>query len=316
MAVDELSEARRLRIASLMRELDSSLQHTPISPLFVPNPAELDAEAARILRDEADIEKMASTQSQALTNLSNYVSADYMDVYVATSMRTESDFVCVNRFVSQLFAHEEIASLRLRYFNPTQSWIEDRVAKGLVEALMLRRAGCTIYMAQKSDTFGKDSEASVALGQGKPVIVYVPKISLLEADLDSELLMGLTDSKLRDLIQLRGDIAAEELSELDHDGLFSEALSRELDHLDNRQLVRIIRETWADFGLLDESERIRGEAEVARREGYSKFIKGVIERDPGESAIPSQVRADMLPIFTALSTNFEKRARMFREVHP
>lgn len=316
LAVDELTDVRQLRIASLMRELDSSLQHTPISPLFAPNPAELDAEAARILRDEADIEEMAGTQSQALTNLSNYVSADYMDVYVATSMRTESDFVCVNRFVSHLFAHEEIAPLRLRYFNPTQSWIEDRVAKGLVEALMLRRAHYTIYMAQKGDTFGKDSEASVALGQGKPVIVYVPKVSLLEADLDSETLMGLADSKLRDLIQLRGDIAVEDFNELDHDGLFSEALFRELNRLDSRHLVRIVRENWADFGLLDESERIRGEAEATRREAYSTFIKGVIERDPEDREIPPRVRADMLPIFTALCTNFEKRARTFREVHP
>ena len=70
--------------------------------------------------------------------------------------------------------------LNLRYFNPTQSWIDDRIAKGLVEALMLRRATVTIYMAQKTDTFGKDSEASVALGQGRPVIVYVPKTDCRE----------------------------------------------------------------------------------------------------------------------------------------
>jgi hypothetical protein len=56
----------------------------------------------------------------------------------------------------------------------------------LVEALMLRRASLTIYMAQKEDTFGKDSEASVALGQGKPVVVFVPKLIAPELGIDSE----------------------------------------------------------------------------------------------------------------------------------
>jgi len=105
--------------------------------------------------------------SRAEQNLANYLSADYLDVYVATSMRTDADFISVNRFVRSLFSHDLIRPLKLRYFNPTQSWIDDRVAKGPVEALMLRRASMTIYMAQKDDTFGKDSEASVALGQGK-----------------------------------------------------------------------------------------------------------------------------------------------------
>lgn len=91
-------------------------------------------------------------------------------------MRTEADFVSVSGFTDALFKHDELRPLKLRFFDPTQSWIEDRVAKGLVEALMLRRSSMTIYMAQKSDTFGKDSEASVALGQGKPVVVYVPKL--------------------------------------------------------------------------------------------------------------------------------------------
>jgi hypothetical protein len=82
-------------------------------------------------------------------------------------MRTDADFASVNSFVRRLFRHTEIHPLKLRYFNPTQSWIEDRVAKGLVEALMLKRADFTIYLAQKTDSFGKDSEASVALGAGE-----------------------------------------------------------------------------------------------------------------------------------------------------
>ena len=130
---------------------------------------------------------MEKTQKTAYHNLSNYLSADHLDVYVATSMRNYADFVSVNQFVETLFSHSDLRQLKLRYFNPTQSWIEDRVAKGLVEALMLKRADICIYMAQKEDTFGKDSEASVTLGQGKPVIVYVPKLFDPNSGIDSEI---------------------------------------------------------------------------------------------------------------------------------
>ena len=90
-----------------------------------------------------------------------------------------ADFVSVNHFVRSLFAHDKVRPVKLRFFNPTQSWIDDRIAKGLVEALMLRRAEFALYMAQKSDTFGKDSEASVALGQGKPCHCLRPQIALV-----------------------------------------------------------------------------------------------------------------------------------------
>jgi hypothetical protein len=43
---------------------------------------------------------------------------------------------------------------------------------------MLKRARCTIYMAQDGDTIGKDSELAVTLAQGRPVIVYVPTINV------------------------------------------------------------------------------------------------------------------------------------------
>lgn len=50
-----------------------------------------------------------------------------------------------------------------------------RTYKGLLEGLMLKRARCTIYMVQETDTMGKDSELATTLAQGKPVIAYVPK---------------------------------------------------------------------------------------------------------------------------------------------
>ncbi len=50
----------------------------------------------------------------------------------------------VNSFVGRLFGHASVHPLKLRYFNPTQSWIEDRVAKGLVEARDQLRVGVRV----------------------------------------------------------------------------------------------------------------------------------------------------------------------------
>jgi hypothetical protein len=106
-----------------------------------------------------------------------YLDYDYMDVYVATSMREKSDFWNVRRFVSEVFDKPAIKELKLRYFDPTQAYCRHRIDKGLSEALMLKRAQCAIYMAGESDTLGKDSELAATLAQGKPVVVYVPRLS-------------------------------------------------------------------------------------------------------------------------------------------
>lgn len=313
-AVEVLTEKRKRKIDSLLKELQSSLAHTPLSPLFVPNAAELEAEANRILRDERDEVEMERTQSQALKNLSQYISADHMDVYVATSMRNKSDFVSVNRFTERLFSHELVAPLRLRYFNPTQSWIEDRVAKGLVEALMLRRARVTLYMAQKADSFGKDSEASVALGQGKPVIIYVPKLRHADAGLDSESLLAENDGRLREILIATG-ATPEDLDELDHDGLFSAALAARLGQLQEQQIADLVGDHWADFALLDEAGRIKGGDEVKLREEYTLYVQSVIDGRP--SRLSSELREEVERIFRAVAVNFElSRARMFKETHP
>jgi len=56
---------------------------------------------------------------------------------------------------------------------------------------MLRRAKCTIYFAQESDTLGKDSELASTLAQGKPVITFVPEVDEKFAE---RLLAGLRDT--------------------------------------------------------------------------------------------------------------------------
>jgi hypothetical protein len=113
----------------------------------------------------------------ALQNQEAYLASDHLDVYVATSMRARHEFISIGRTVSEIFGHDALRSLKLRWFDPTQAYCINRVDKGLAEGLMLRRASCTIYLAQESDTLGKDSELASTLAQGKPVIAFVPEIN-------------------------------------------------------------------------------------------------------------------------------------------
>lgn len=109
-------------------------------------------------------------------NQTAYLLSDHMDVYVATSMRERHEFQMIGDVVKEVFGHPKLKPLKLRWFDPTQAYCFDRIDKGLSEALMLKRAICTLYLAQESDTLGKDSELASTLAQGKPVIAYVPRV--------------------------------------------------------------------------------------------------------------------------------------------
>jgi hypothetical protein len=138
---------------------------------------ELDARLAKNRDDaEARREKTALdvVREKGVRNQHAYLVSDHLDVYVATSMRQRHEYAEVADFARAVFTHDRIRPLNLRYFDPTQAFCHDRIDKGLAEALMLRRAQCTLYLAQESDTFGKDSELASTLAQGKPVIAYVP----------------------------------------------------------------------------------------------------------------------------------------------
>ena len=119
-------------------------------------------------------ERRASVVAQGVRNQSAYLVSDHLDVYVATSMREQHEYLLVSQFCRQLFSHPALAPLKLRWFDPTQAYCRDRIDKGLAEALMLKRAKCTIYLVQETDTLGKDSELASTLAQGKPVIAFVP----------------------------------------------------------------------------------------------------------------------------------------------
>lgn len=117
-------------------------------------------------------------EQKASSNTDIYLTWDYMDVYIATSMRNKWEFEETYDFINEVFEHPPLKQLDLRYFDPTQSYCENRIDKGLIEGLMLKRSLCTIYMAQEVDTMGKDSELAATLAQGKPVISYVPNIDI------------------------------------------------------------------------------------------------------------------------------------------
>jgi hypothetical protein len=108
-------------------------------------------------------------------NTLRYLSLPYVDVYVATSMREAPDFINQHRFTEAVFKDGAVKDLKIRFFDPTLSYEDDRVTKGLIECLMLQRASVTLYNAGTTDTMGKDSELAATLAQGKAVIVYVPE---------------------------------------------------------------------------------------------------------------------------------------------
>lgn len=122
--------------------------------------------------------QLESVRGKAERNQNTYLSWDHMDVYFATSMRKRWEYEDLYDFVNELMAQEVFSNLNLRYFDPTQAYTKNRVDKGLVESLMLKRAKCTVYSVQDTDTLGKDSELAATLAQGKPVIAYIPKIDI------------------------------------------------------------------------------------------------------------------------------------------
>lgn len=296
------------RMDTLLRKFDTQLAHGVMSPLFAPDADALEREAIRLApRADQELARMAHTQSIAEKNLASYLTSDAIDVYVATSMRSDADYVSVTGFVTELFAHPDLHALNLRYFNPTQSWVEDRVAKGLVEALMLRRAAVCVYMAQKDDTFGKDSEASVALGQGKPVLVYVPKLLVPEVDVDTDVLGRKTPEELRGLANVQRGAHD---SDLDREALLAHLVTERLRGAPGDALARAVARCWADFDLYSEASRID---DAHARQLFRSFLDDVRR---GSSESPADLREGLISVLVAVAMRFERRATIFRAVHP
>jgi len=169
-------------------------------------------------KESAREKKAKQTAEQ---NFKVYLTYDYLDVYVATSMREKWEYVEVNKLCNEIFTKTKLKNYNVRYFNPTQNYHSNSIAKSLIEGLMLKRAKCTLYLVQERDTMGKDSEMASTLAQGKPVIAYVPDVDvsmrvkrLQDASIDEilkranflkqELSNGEEGEEFKDLIELIG----------------------------------------------------------------------------------------------------------------
>jgi hypothetical protein len=130
----------------------------------------------------AEEEKRSSIVDTGKQNHHAYLASDHLDVYVATSMRERHEYLQISELTAEIFRDVSVRDLKLRWFDPTQAYCDHRIDKGLAEALMLKRAKCTLYLAQEVDTLGKDSELASTLAQGKPVIAYIPAVDSVYSD--------------------------------------------------------------------------------------------------------------------------------------
>jgi hypothetical protein len=193
--------------------------------------------------DHAKLSKLAeilvSTQKKGERNTDTYLTWDHLDVYFATSMRKRWEYEDLYDFVNGLMRRRELKDLNLRYFDPTQSFDKNRIDKGLVEALMRKRAACTVYSVQDTDTLGKDSELAATLAQGKPVIAYAPAIDVNKRQ---KQLMKQRPAALYD--RLRFVLSADEkfLDTFETQLEFIQAFSHKLDNFEKGMLWRSIAE--------------------------------------------------------------------------
>ncbi|HET6255356.1 MAG TPA: hypothetical protein VFE32_14845 [Puia sp.] len=134
-----------------------------------------------IINSEKDIEdryqivaeKFLNSRGAALKNTELYLSlVNDLDVYVATSMRTRKDFRDMADACETIFKDSRLRDLHLRYFDPTITAADGHEDKGLIECLMVKCAKVLVYCAGEKESYGKDSEAAMALSLGKPVIFY------------------------------------------------------------------------------------------------------------------------------------------------
>lgn len=124
---------------------------------------------------EKVIERVNIAKQKAIENFKLYLSiTQQLDIYIATSMRAYDDFKNLSDNLDMIFDDKFLKGHNIRYFDPTNSASENHEDKGLAECLMVNCAKILVYFAGESDSFGKDSEAAIALSLGKPVIILCP----------------------------------------------------------------------------------------------------------------------------------------------
>lgn len=185
---------------------------------------------------------MTKIQEIGRRNHEAYLTWDHMDVYVATSMREDHQYYSIGKTTNEIFLDDKLQALKLRWFDPTQAYCKNRLDKGLAEALMLKRAFCTVYLVQEADSFGKDSELASTLAQGKVVIAYVPQFDSFRAFINEIKAMH------RDLCPDREwrDLLMQQLQQYDPKIAWSDpAVRKWLDDLESVNVVELEKKLFA-----------------------------------------------------------------------
>jgi len=223
-----------------------------------------------------------------------YLSTSEIDIYFATSMRSGLDFVSNSRFVEEVIGILKNSGFNLLYFDPTQSYLDDRIQKGLVESIMIKRCKIVVYNAQEKETFGKDAEAGIGLAHQKPVIIYVPRILPSHKELKEfyEILdtVGYEKRNLGEEFKDKGYLSKKEYDEfIAQETEKGEAIKKILGR--SKKLKRIFQEISIDD--------IRGEL----------VSKGYDITDP-------QIQEDIRRFSFEKMLEFENRALLFKDLHP
>ena len=122
---------------------------------------------------DGELTRFLAAREKAVENTGLYLSmVNDLDVYVATSMRTRSNFREMAAACDAIFTNQILKHLHLRYFDPTMSAAEGHEDKGLIECLMVKCAKVLVYCEGEKESYGKDAEAAMALSLGKPVLFY------------------------------------------------------------------------------------------------------------------------------------------------
>jgi hypothetical protein len=238
-------------------------------------------------------ERITRVIEKGQKNTEVYLTWDYMDIYIATSMRSKIEFNQTYDFIKKVFSNKKIKDLKLRYFDPTQSKCKNRIDKGLLEGLMLKRVIATIYMVQESDTMGKDSEFASTLAQGKPVIAYIPRIEI------NEILKEIQEYSFSYFVETFNFL---NFKNIFSNNLFTEMIKEEL--IDYKKIISDFREF---ISSLEEDSQ-----------DNKKIENLFLFQDKKSEELKSFNRFNDLFRIIAIGKYciFEERARVLKEYHP
>jgi hypothetical protein len=261
--------------------------------------------AARNECEQIDGKKIMEARLKGLENFRAYLSAQNIDVYIATSMREPNDFLTNHAFVSFLKESEELKDLNLVFFDPTQAYIPERIHKGILECLMIDRVKVAIYNAQEMETFGKDAEAAISLAHGKPVIIYVARLFGEEIP---QIVSNEKEETLNKIKKLYSDIDRfsqlerdDFLNEFEKSNYIDEAEKSELlsPEKDKRDILAYVINKWFPQLLQNLDENYIKNELISK--GYSEY--------------PS-AKDDLIKYCVEKIVKLETRALLFKDIHP